>query len=144
MFEAASDAVQLPAEHGVELLAFRIVHKPVELRAPLFRAGDAGIRVLTHDLPSAARNVVAQLSQLQANVLAVIRSADSRVDCCFHGVTSLRYRLAVLSNMSAVMCFASVSRPAAMYATRITRDNACQQLNLFLRLRIDSKRTVRV
>jgi hypothetical protein len=56
VFGAASEAIELPDQNGIESAALGVGHQPIQLWAGILRARDA-IDVITHDVPAAALDI---------------------------------------------------------------------------------------
>src|SRR5215831_16127694 len=81
MADTPRETVKLPNRYHVDAALVGIGHEAVQFRPPILRTGDSGVNVLPRDSPAAPLAIVAKLARLHGNVLAVICSADSRVDC---------------------------------------------------------------
>jgi hypothetical protein len=82
--QVAPEAIQSPAQDGVDVAALRVRLQGIQRRPALLCAADAVIDVLGDYLPPAGGGVAAELEELVFGLL--IKGADTGVDGDSHGV----------------------------------------------------------
>src|SRR5215475_3722769 len=76
--------VELPHDHGIKASPMGFGHQPIQLRPLFFGATDAQVNELTGDTPAPALAILTQLPRLHRGILAIVRGADTGIDCDSH------------------------------------------------------------
>src|SRR5882757_5522103 len=83
------EAIKLPNDNRVELLALRISHQPVKLRTVHLCASNPFIHIDFREFPSLSATKFTNIPQLDFRVLMMVAGANPCVCNDFHGVLPL-------------------------------------------------------